>query len=90
MSDLDTERRAIAVLQQAGIPVDPYRVIEVLSEAGLSLADAQRKEMVCRWVPTGERAVPPDADTIIRTITTTNAQASWSNVYWLDGLRPPM
>ena len=32
---------------------------------------------------------PPDADTIIRTITTTRGEQSLSSTHWLDGLRGP-
>jgi hypothetical protein len=35
------------------------------------------------------RAVPPDADTIIRTITRTVDGNSASTTHWLDGLRSP-
>jgi hypothetical protein len=83
------EQRAADVLHQAGIPVDAGKVIDVLSQAGIALADATRLEMVCRWVSVDERPVPPDADTIIRTITTTSGNSSWSTTHWLEGLRSP-
>jgi hypothetical protein len=59
-----------------------------LREAGLRLVDT-RHELDCRWVDVRERPVPPDADTIIRTLTRTVGEQSWSATYWLDGLRAP-
>jgi hypothetical protein len=60
-----------------------------LGRAGLTLADTSEDEMVCRWVNVETQPVPPDADTIIRTITTTLADRSWSTTHWLHGLRGP-
>lgn len=84
------EERALEVL--AGTGADPRVArnwIEALRAAGLSLADDRHDELVCRWVNVLERAVPPDADTIIRTITRTTNGHSTSTTHWLDGLRGP-
>lgn len=59
-----------------------------LREAGLRLVD-MRNELACRWVDVRERAVPPEADTIIRTLTRTVGTQSWTATYWLDGLHAP-
>lgn len=82
------ERRAFHALQQAQLG-DPERLIAVLRAAGIELADRTANEMVCRWVSVTERAVPPQADTIIRTITRTLGNHSDSSTHWLDGLRGP-
>lgn len=81
------EQRALLALQ--GRVPDAMLVLDVLRKAGLSLADAGNDELVCRWVNVIERAVPPEADTIIRTITRTNDAGSFSSTHWLDGLRGP-
>lgn len=83
------EWRAFEALQRAGA-ADPQGVIELLRAAGVDCADRARREMVCRWVPVPERAVPPEADTIIRTITRTSGSHSETSTYWLDGLRGPL
>lgn len=83
------ERRAFHVLQHAQLG-DPERLIELLRAAGIELADRAANEMVCRWVSVTERAVPPQADTIIRTITRTLGSHSDSSTHWLDGLRGPL
>jgi hypothetical protein len=59
-----------------------------LRNAGLQLIDT-RAELACRWVDVRERPVPPEADTIIRTLTRTIGEQSWSATYWLEGLRAP-
>jgi hypothetical protein len=59
-----------------------------LRAAGLQLIDT-RAELACRWVDVRERPVPPEADTIIRTLTRTIGEQSWSATYWLEGLRAP-
>lgn len=81
------EQRLHAALQPL-VP-DPQRVLDALRHAGLELVDRRANEMVCRWVSVQERPVPPEADTIIRTITTTNQAGSFSSTHWLDGLRGP-
>lgn len=80
---------ALDALQRAGA-VDPQGVIAVLRAAGVDCADRARQEMICRWVPVTERAVPPEADTIIRTITRTLGSYSETSTHWLDGLRGPL
>lgn len=82
------EWRAYQALERARI-VDPELLIALLRAAGIGLADLAANEMVCRWVSVSERAVPPEADTIIRTITRTLGERSDSTTHWLDGLRGP-
>lgn len=65
------------------------RMLLKLREAGLHLVES-RDELACRWVDVRERAVPPEADTIIRTLTRTVGGQSWSATYWLEGLRAPL
>lgn len=85
------EQRALQALTTLGRSFeDATRVLEALQNAGLKLADEQRNELVCRWVNVNERAVPPEADTIIRTITRTSDGLSTSSTHWLDGLRSPL
>lgn len=64
------------------------RMLLRLREAGLRLMD-QQNELACRWVDVRERPVPPEADTIIRTLTHTVGTQTWSATFWLDGLRAP-
>ncbi len=59
-----------------------------LRQAGLRLVDT-RNELACHWVDVREQAVPPEADTIIRTLTRTIGEQSWSATFWLEGLRAP-
>ena len=54
------------------------------------LAEDASDELVCRWVNVALRAVPPEADTIIRTITKTTNGNSSSSTHWLEGLQPPL
>lgn len=70
--------------------VSEQQLGEALHNAGLELLDRTHDEMPCRWVPVREREVPPQADTIIRTITITNPAGSFSSTFWLDGLRGPV
>lgn len=85
------EQRALQALTALGRSFeDATRVLEALQNAGLKLADEQRNELVCRWVNVNERAVPPEADTIIRTITRTTDGFSTSSTHWLEGLRSPI
>jgi len=81
---------AVQALAYAGFSsFDAERALAALKQAGLHLADPQQDEFVCRWVNVLERAVPSEADTIIRTITKTNNGISTSSTHWLDGLREP-
>ena len=85
-----TNQRAYEAITAAGVhPNDAQRVLAALSGADISLADARDDELVCRWVNVQTQAVPSDADTIIRTITTTRGVQSLSSTHWLDGLRGP-
>ena len=86
----DTEERAVQAVAARGGDVGTARfVLEVLRQAGLRVADEERGELVVRWVNVSERAVPPEADTIIRTITRTLGEQTTSTTHWLDGLRGP-
>jgi hypothetical protein len=82
-----TEERALQALY--GARLDGASIIAALRSAGLRLADDRNDELVVRWVNVLERAVPPEADTIIRTITRTHDGQSTSTTHWLDGLRSP-
>lgn len=85
-----TPMRAFDALRARGAQPDELLwFFQELLDAGFRIADTQRDEMVCRWVPVAERAVPPEADTIIRTLTRSVGEQSWSASFWLDGLRPP-
>ena len=57
--------------------------------AGIELVDTERGDIRVRWVDVNVCPVPPDADTIIRTITTTINGVSTSRTHWLEGLRGP-
>jgi hypothetical protein len=83
------EWRALQALQRAQV-MDAPDIIALLRAAGVELADRASREMVCRWVSVAERAVPPEADTIIRTITRTLGTQSETTTHWLDGLRSPL
>ena len=82
-----TEQRALAAL--AASHDGAAWIIDTLRAAGLRLANENDNELVCRWVNVLERAVPSEADTIIRTITRTIDGHSTSTTHWLDGLRSP-
>lgn len=85
-----TEERALSTLIAEGAePTYARRLLAALRTAGISLADEQRNELSVRWVNVLERAVPPEADTIVRTITRTFNHQSTSTTHWLDGLRSP-
>lgn len=83
------EARALTeAFQSGGDPAALERTLWQLRAAGLQLIDT-RAELACRWVDVRERPVPPDADTIIRTLTRTIGEQSWSATFWLEGLRAP-
>jgi hypothetical protein len=86
----NTEQRALQVIEAAGGNTrDAEWMLGVLRGAGLILADETNDELVTRWVNVLERPVPPDADTIIRTITKTVEGHASSSTHWLEGLRAP-
>lgn len=90
MTRPDTAQRALDALTAAGISVaDANRTLAALETAGLSLGHAAHNELVVRWIDVNQRAVPPEADTIIRTITRTVNGESWSTTHWLEGLAAP-
>ncbi|HEX4476785.1 MAG TPA: hypothetical protein VH142_16970 [Polyangiaceae bacterium] len=84
-----TDERAVRVLENHGFGNSARDALGALRAAGIYLASDERDEMVCRWVNVAERAVPREADTIIRTITRTLDGVSTSTTHWLDGLRGP-
>jgi hypothetical protein len=85
-----TEQQALAAIMAAGGNADAARwMLEVLHNAGFSLADARADELVVRWVDVMVRPTPAEADTIIRTITRTIDGHESSTTHWLDGLRSP-
>ena len=84
------EARALAAMYDRGEDAQGLeRMLLQLRGAGLRLVDTH-SELACRWVDVRERAVPPEADTIIRTLTRTVGGQSWSATYWLEGLRAPL
>lgn len=83
------EARALRLLFDAGGDAAALEALLLqLRESGLRLFD-MRNELACRWVDVRERPVPPEADTIIRTLTHTVGDRTWSATFWLDGLRAP-
>lgn len=90
MTRVETAQRAYAAITAAGVPPDvAQRALDALSGASINLGDDADDELVVRWVDVQVQAVPPDADTIIRTITTTTDHERWSSTHWLQGLRGP-
>ena len=84
------EQRAFQVLMaRFGDAQLAQSALSALRAAGIGLADPDDQELVVRWVNVLERAVPPEADTIIRTITRTSDGHSTVSSHWLDGLRGP-
>jgi hypothetical protein len=83
------EARALRLAFDAGADVIALEeLLHGLRQSGLRLIDT-RQELACRWVDVRERPVPPEADTIIRTLTRSVGEQSWQATYWLDGLRAP-
>jgi hypothetical protein len=83
------EARALAALFDSGGDASALeRTLLQLRTMGLRLVDT-RSELACRWVDVRERPVPPEADTIIRTLTRTIGEQSWSATFWLEGLHAP-
>lgn len=90
MTSPETAQRAYSALIDAGVQAgEAQRVLAALSAAGIRLTDETQDELVVRWIDVQAQPVPPDADTIIRTITTTRSEGSWSSTHWLAGLRGP-
>lgn len=84
------EARALRLAYDNGADATALEALLLnLRRAGLRLIDTER-ELACRWVDVNEQPVPPDADTIIRTLTNSIGQQSWSATYWLAGLRAPV
>jgi len=84
------EARALTALFDSGGDAAALEgMLLQLRGAGLRLVDT-RSELACRWVDVRERPVPPEADTIIRTLTRSIGEQSWSATYWLEGLRAPL
>lgn len=90
MTQADNERRALEAIVATGATLqDAEAMLRALRAAGLTLADEHADELVVRWIDVNVRPVPPEADTIIRTITRTVDGQSWSTTHWLEGLRSP-
>ena len=87
---MTTHDRALAALYGVGFDRESATAaLSALDRARLRVADANAGEFVCRWVDVRSRVVPPEADTIIRTVTHTTNDVSLSNTHWLDGLEAP-
>ena len=83
------EARALTAAFNTGADAaELERALMQLRRSGFQLVDTQT-ELLCRWVDVRERPVPPEADTIIRTLTRTIGEQSWSATFWLEGLRAP-
>jgi hypothetical protein len=90
MTQPDTEQQALAAIGAAGGNTqDAQWMLGVLKSAGISLASERHNELVGRWVDVLVRPVPPEADTIIRTITITTDGVPRTTTHWLEGLRSP-
>jgi hypothetical protein len=86
----DSLNRAVSVVAASGGNEETVRwILEVLSAARFELVDETAGDFVVRWIDVRTRAVPPEADTIIRTITRTTNDSSSSTTHWLEGLRGP-
>jgi hypothetical protein len=87
---MNTYDRALAALYAAGFDFNGAEAaLRALANAQVRLLDRTAGEFVCRWVDVRTRAVPPEADTIIRTVTRTTDGVSQSNTHWLEGLQAP-
>jgi hypothetical protein len=85
-----TQDDALFSLTNRGFDRDFARsVLQGLQDCGYGFVDQGRGEFVCRWVNVRERSVPPDADTIIRTVTRTSNAGSESSTHWLEGIIAP-
>jgi len=90
MTQPDTLEHALAAVFAAGGNVEQARfMLEVLERAGIALASEKHNEPVGRWIDVLVRPVPPEADTIIRTITKSVNGVSNSTTHWLEGLAAP-
>lgn len=84
------EQRAFEVLSaRLGDTQLAQSALAALSAAGIGLADLSEQELVVRWVNVLEQPVPPEADTIIRTITRSGDGHATVSSHWLAGLRGP-
>ena len=82
--------RAVGVAVANGGNAETVRwVLDILSAARFDLVDEATGDFVVRWIDVRTRTVPPDADTIIRTITRTTNDYSATTTHWLEGLRGP-
>jgi hypothetical protein len=87
---LSTRLRAFELLKAGGFTSSSAEaVLDLLERGGVDLADKEHGQFVVRWVNVNERALPPEADTIIRTVTLTRADYSVAATHWLDGIVPP-
>jgi hypothetical protein len=86
----ETWQRALAVLTSVNVDANQAAyLLNTLNQSGLNLVDDLQDELAVKWVDVRAQAVPPEADTIIRTITKTNGADTSSTTHWLDGLRGP-
>jgi len=87
---MTTREYGLLALARAGFdPGTAEAAMSALEGARLRLADGGAGEFVCRWVDVRGREVPPEADTIIRTVTRTTNGVAFSNTHWLEGLEAP-
>jgi len=86
----ETWQRALAVLTSVNVDANQAAyLLNTLNQSGLNLVDNLQDELAVKWVDVRTQGVPPEADTIIRTITKTNGTETSSTTHWLDGLRGP-
>jgi hypothetical protein len=86
----ETEARAASVVAARGGDALAFsQALDALRAAGIQLVDTERGDFAVRWIDVNVRAVPPDADTIIRTVTTTINGVSTSKTHWLEGIKAP-
>jgi hypothetical protein len=87
---MTTQDHCFEALCRAGLDAGTAQAaLNALERAGVRFAVTATGEFVCRWVDVRARVVPPEADTIIRTVTRTTNGASVGNTHWLEGLEPP-
>ena len=86
----DVRWRVFELLTQRGFdPGTAETMLSLFDGAGIVLGERRRGEFVCRWVNVLERSVPPDADTIIRTVTLSSGDRTSSATHWLEGIEAP-
>jgi hypothetical protein len=87
---MTTRNDALLALSRAGFDAGAAEAaLTALEGARIRLAASGAGEFVCRWVDVRVQAVPPEADTIIRTVTRTTDGVSFNNTHWLEGIEAP-